>query len=177
MPVEQTVRCSEVLQSSLGRQEPLSDCSDPEPFFDPKPLDGATADSNMVIREVSWEEEEGLSAQSDSSPQTQQEFKICDEVLNMLAPEKNQPNPEPKKKRKKNKRKKPEGVPEVCTPPKEAIECACEVDLSGDEMVAEFEQKLQKLDILLLSRSKSNGTTKLKPNASQEWLARVAQQI
>jgi hypothetical protein len=161
MPLEMTVRCSEVLQSSLGRQEPLSDCSDPEPFFDPRPLDGGVADSNMVIQEVSWEEDEGFSGQSDSSPRTQQEYKVCDEVLNMLAPK--ETPPEPKKKRKKNKKKKP------TTPPKEAIECS-EVDLTGDEIVAEFEQKLQKLDILMQSRA---GTTKLKPNASEEWLAKI----
>ena len=115
----------------------------------------------MVIQEVSWEEDEGFSGQSDSSPRTQQEYKVCDEVLNMLAPK--ETPPEPKKKRKKNKKKKP------TTPPKEAIECS-EVDLTGDEIVAEFEQKLQKLDILMQSRA---GTTKLKPNASEEWLAKI----
>ncbi len=43
-----------------------------------------------------------------------------------------------------------------------------EADLSGDQMVADFELKLQQLKVLVVSNP--NGG-KLKPNASSSWVA------
>jgi hypothetical protein len=42
-----------------------------------------------------------------------------------------------------------------------------EADLSGDQMIADFEQKLQQLEVLVLSKAKGS---KLKPNTSSYWL-------
>lgn len=52
--------------------------------------------------------------------------------------------------------------------PKDNILVLDEADLSGDQMVADFEQKLQQLKVLVVSNP--NGG-KLKPNASSSWVA------
>ena len=73
-----------------------------------------------------------------------------------------------KRKRKRNKKKK---ETDIVTEPEQVAEAENiiidDADLSGDQMVAEFELKLQQLKVLVLSQPKGE---KLKPNTSPSWI-------
>ena len=77
-----------------------------------------------------------------------------------------------KRKRKRNKKKKEPSEIVVPTLPTTGVEIDSliiddDADLSGDRMVADFELKLQQLEVLMLTNPKGE---KLKPNASPSWI-------
>jgi len=54
------------------------------------------------------------------------------------------------------------------------VEVEDELDTSGDKIVAEFEQKLTQLELLLVSKRPN---LKMRPNTTEEWVTKLATKL